>query len=85
MRLELSEEQHAALLNADFLPDNLRARLDAASQDGGKRIVELSGDEATATEELCSWNVKTDENGDVKPESKVFDEIVTAIVSHPDY
>jgi len=34
---------------------------------------------------LCAWNVHTDASGAVTAESKVFDDLVKAILTHPDY
>src|SRR2546422_4799619 len=44
----------------------------------------LTYEEATALNELCAWNVHTDAGGGVTPESKVFDDLVKAILTHPD-
>ena len=45
----------------------------------------LTYEEATALQELCAWNVHTDEAGNVTPDSRVFDDLVKAVITHPDY
>jgi hypothetical protein len=45
----------------------------------------LTYEEATALNELCSWNVHTDAAGAVTADSRVFDDLVKAILTHPDY
>ena len=34
---------------------------------------------------LAAWNVHTDDAGTVTPESKLFDDLVRAILTHPEY
>jgi hypothetical protein len=53
--------------------------------DGGGYVLHLTYEEATALNELCAWNVHTDASGTVSPESRVFDDLVKAILTHPDY
>ena len=48
-------------------------------------MLHLTYEEATALNELCAWNVHTDGAGNVTPESRVFDDLVQAIITHPDY
>ena len=48
-------------------------------------MLHLTYEEATALNELCAWNVHTDPSGLVSPESRVFDDLVKAILTHPDY
>src|SRR5205814_816972 len=48
-------------------------------------VQHLTYDEATALHELCAWNVHADASGAVSPESRVFDDLVKAILTHPDY
>src|SRR6266571_3140556 len=52
---------------------------------GGDYVLHLTYEEATALNELCAWNVHTDPSGAVTPESRVFDDLVKAILTHPDY
>ena len=48
-------------------------------------MLHLTYEEATALSELCSWNVHTDVAGAVTPESRVYDDLVKAIITHPEY
>jgi len=87
MDLTVSRAQYDAVRGARHLPDVLTKVLDGATRagdEGGYRL-HLTYEEATALNELCAWNVHTDSSGAVKPESQVFDELVRAILTHPDY
>jgi hypothetical protein len=85
MDLRLTAEQLAAVRAAKHLPDVLLSVLDRATpSDEGFRL-RLTYEEATALNELCAWNVHTDAHGNLTPESKVFDDLVRAILTHPDY
>lgn len=48
-------------------------------------MLHLTYEEATALQELAAWNVHTDDAGVVTPESQIFDDLVKAIITHPDY
>jgi hypothetical protein len=48
-------------------------------------VLHLTYEEATALNELAAWNVHTDAAGDVTPESQLFDDLVRAILTHPEY
>jgi hypothetical protein len=85
MDLTVSRAQYDAVRGARHLPDVLKKVLDAASRTGDGYRLQLTYEEATALNELCAWNVHTDANGAVTPESKVFDDLVKAILTHPDY
>jgi len=85
MDLAINRAQRDAVLSAKHLPDVLKRVLDAAQADGGGFVLHLTYEEATALNELCSWNVHTDPAGNVTAESKPFDELVRAIMTHPDY
>ena len=87
MDLTVTGAQYDAVRAARHLPDVLKKVLDGASQagDGGGYRLHLTYEEATALNELCAWNVHTDASGAVTPESKVFDDLVKAILTHPDY
>jgi len=85
MDLTVSRAQYDAVRGARHLPDVLKQVLDAASWTGDGYRLHLTYEEATALNELCAWNVHTDANGAVTPESKVFDDLVKAILTHPDY
>jgi hypothetical protein len=85
MDLSVTEEQFRAVRNAKHLPDVLKAALDRANRDGDGFRLHLSYEEATALNELCAWNVHTDAQGNVTADSKVFDDLVRAILTHPDY
>jgi hypothetical protein len=87
MDLRLSRAQYDAVRGARHLPDVLKKVLDGATRStgGDGYVLRLTYEEATALNELCAWNVHTDASGAVKPESKVFDDLVKAILTHPDY
>ena len=48
-------------------------------------VLRLTYEEATALNELAAWNVHTDDAGNVTPESQLFDDLVRAILTHPEY
>ncbi len=85
MELTVTRQQYDAIRGAQHLPDVLKRVLDGAQGDGDARVLRLTYEEATALNELCSWNVHTDASGVVTPESKVFDDLVRAIMTHPEY
>jgi hypothetical protein len=87
MDLTLTGAQFDAVRGARHLPDVLKNVLDGATRAAGGdgHVLHLTYEEATALNELCAWNVHTDASGAVKPESKVFDDLVKAILTHPDY
>lgn len=85
MDLSVTEAQFHAVRNAKHLPDVLKVVLERAKRDSGGFQLHLSYEEATALNELCAWNVHTDAQGNVTAESKVFDDLVRAILTHPDY
>jgi len=63
----------------------LKKVLDKASKHANGHVLRLTYEEATALNELATWNVHTDAAGNVTPESKHFDDLVRAILTHPDY
>lgn len=85
MDLAVSRGQYDAVRAARHLPDVLKRVLDGATRSGDSYILHLTYEEATALNELCSWNVHTDVTGAVTQESKVYDDLVKAILTHPDY
>jgi len=85
MDLTIERAQRDAVLGAKHLPDVLKKVLDAARPAGAGFVLHLTYEEATALNELCSWNVHTDAAGKVTAESKPFDDLVRAIMTHPDY
>ncbi len=85
MDLTVTRQQYEAVRNAKHLPDVLKNVLDKANTQAHGYVLHLTYEEATALNELSSWNVHTDERGNVTPESQVFDELVRAILTHPDY
>jgi hypothetical protein len=85
MDLAVSRVQYDAVRGARHLPDVLKKVLDGATRSGDGYVLQLTYEEATALNELCSWNVHTDGSGAVTRESKVFDDLVKAILTHPDY
>jgi len=87
MDLAVTREQFEAVRAARHVPDVLKQVLDGArrSGDGKGYVLHLTYEEATALNELCAWNVHSDATGAVTPESRVFDELVKAILTHPDY
>jgi hypothetical protein len=85
MDLAVTRAQYDAVRGARHLPDVLRRALDGATGAGDGYVLHLTYEEATALNELCAWNVHTEPSGAVKPDSRVFDELVKAILTHPDY
>lgn len=85
MDLTVTSQQYDAVRNAKHLPDVLKNVLDKASKHGSGRVLHLTYEEATALNELAAWNVHTDADGNVTPDSKHFDDLVRAILTHPDY
>jgi hypothetical protein len=85
MDLPVTRQQYDAVRGAQHLPDVLKQVLDRATPHNDGRLLHLTYEEATALNELCSWNVHTDADGNVTPASKVFDDLVRAIMTHPDF
>jgi hypothetical protein len=85
MDLSVTRQQYDAIRSAKHLPDVLKQVLDGAKQDGNGHVLHLTYEEATALNELCSWNVHTDASGVVTPDSKVYDDLVRAIMTHPEF
>lgn len=85
MDLTVTREQYEAVRNAKHLPDVLKQVLDKAKKDGNGHVLHLTYEEATALNELAAWNVHTDAAGNVTPESQLFDDLVRAILTHPEY
>jgi hypothetical protein len=85
MDLTVTSQQYDAVRNAKHLPDVLKHALDNASKHGTDRVLHLTYEEATALNELAAWNVHTDAEGNVTRESQVFDDLVRAILTHPEY
>jgi hypothetical protein len=83
--LRITKEQFDAIEFAKHLPDVLQRALDQATRAPDGYVLHLSYEEATALNELCSWNVHTGSDGAVTPETRVFDELVKAIITHPDF
>jgi hypothetical protein len=85
MDLTVTRPQYEAVRGAKHLPDVLTQALDRAKPSDQGYVLHLTYEEATALNELCTWNVHTDPHGNVTPESRVFDDLVKAIITHPDY
>ena len=85
MELTVTPPQYEAVRGAKHLPDVLKQALDRARPSGQAYVLQLTYEEATALNELCAWNVHTDAGGNVTPASRVFDDLVKAIIMHPDY
>jgi len=85
MELTITRAQCDAVRAAKHLPDVLQHVLDGAKPAGGGIVLHLTYEEATALQELAAWNVHTDDAGVVTPESQIFDDLVKAIITHPDY
>ena len=85
MDLAITREQFAAVQSAKHLPDVLKRVLDGAKPSGDGYLLHLTYEEATALQELAAWNVHTNEAGEVTLDSRKFDDLVNAIITHPDY
>ena len=85
MDLTVTRQQFEAVRGANHLPDVLKKVLDKASKHANGHVLHLTYEEATALNELAAWNVHTDADGNVTPDSKHFDDLVRAIITHPEY
>lgn len=85
MDLNVTSQQYDAVRSAKHLPDVLKKVLDKAKQESNGYVLHLTYEEATALNELAAWNVHTEPGGNVTAESKVFDDLVRAIITHPEY
>lgn len=85
MDLTITRAQSDAVRAAKHLPDVLKRVFDAARPAGDGFVLRLTYEEATALQELAAWNVHTDDAGVVTPDSQIFDDLVKAIITHPDY
>ncbi|MGH7522455.1 MAG: hypothetical protein ACREMI_14360 [Gemmatimonadales bacterium] len=85
MDLTVTSQQYEAVRNAKHLPDVLKKVLDDAGQHASGHVLHLTYEEATALNELAAWNVHTDAEGNVTPDSKHFDDLVRAIMTHPEF
>lgn len=85
MDLTVTRQQYDAVRNAKHLPDVLKAVLDKARKHPNGLVLHLTYEEATALNELAAWNVHTDATGKVTAESQLFDDLVRAIITHPEY
>lgn len=85
MDLTVTSQQYDAVRSAKHLPDVLKQVLDKADRRANGYVLHLTYEEATALNELAAWNVHTDADGSVTAESKHFDDLVRAIITHPDY
>ena len=85
MDLTITRQQFDAIGSAKHLPDVLRKVLDKATKQANGAVLHLTYEEATALNELASWNVHTDDAGNVTSDSQPFDELVRAIMTHPEY
>jgi hypothetical protein len=85
MDLPVTSQQYDAVRNAKHLPDVLRTALETATPRDGGYVLHLTYEEATALNELCSWNVRTDAAGNVVAECQPFDDLVRSILMHPDF
>ena len=85
MDLTVTRQQYEAVRNVKHLPDVLKKVLDKAKQNADGHVLHLTYEEATALNELAAWNVHSDAAGNVTPESQLFDDLVRAILTHPEY
>lgn len=85
MDLTVTRQQYDAVRSAKHLPDVLKSVLDKAGTQANGYVLHLTYEEATALNELAAWNVHTDVDGNLTAESKHFDDLVRAIITHPDY
>ena len=85
MDLNVTSQQYDAVRGAKHLPDVLKKVLDKAQKQSNGYVLHLTYEEATALNELAAWNVHTDANANVTAESKHFDDLVRAIITHPEY
>ncbi len=80
MEVRMTAQMLDTLKGTSELPDNLRARVDAAGPDGDNMAVALDDDEAMAMTEMCEWYVKKDPaTGELTESGKIYDAIIDAI------
>jgi len=85
MDLNVTSQQYDAVRSVNHLPDVLKKVLDTAKKQSNGYVLHLTYEEATALNELAAWNVHTDPAGNVTAESRIFDDLVRAIITHPEY
>jgi hypothetical protein len=85
MDLTVTREQYDAIRTAKHLPDVLKKVLEKAGKAPNGHVLHLTYEEATALNELAAWNVHMDDAGNVTPQSQLFDDLVRAILTHPEY
>lgn len=85
MDLTVTRQQYDAVRGAKHLPDVLKKVLDKARKVESGYILHLTYEEATALNELAAWNVHSDADGKVTADSQLFDDLVRAILTHPEY
>lgn len=85
MDLTVTSQQYEAVRSAQHLPDVLKKVLETASKHASGHVLHLTYEEATALNELAAWNVHTDADGNVTPDSKHFDDLVRTIMTHPEF
>jgi hypothetical protein len=87
MDLAITRPQLEAIERAEHLPDVLRTVLQRAAPaaNGGGVVLHLTYEEATALQELCAWSVRLDAAGAVTADSQIYEDLVRAILTHPDY
>lgn len=74
-----------ALKAAPDLPENLRARVTAASARGDGFELTLDEDETMAMTEMCQWYIRKDPvTGKLGPKAEIFDAIVRSIYAAQD-
>lgn len=85
MDLTVTSQQYDAVRNAKHLPDVLKQVLEKAAKRANGYVLHLTYEEATALNELAAWNVHSDADGNVTGESRHFDDLVRAIMTHPEF
>src|SRR5437763_13750907 len=88
MDLTVTRAQYDAVRSARHLPDVLKKVLDGATRSGAGAgagagapdgcVLHRTYEEATALNELCSWNVHSDPSGTGTPVYKVVEDLVQA-------
>ncbi len=63
---------------------NMKQEIRVHQYSGREKGIMVIGS-ATALNELAAWNVHTDTDGKVTPESQLFDDLVRTILTHPEY
>ncbi len=80
MEVRLTNELFETFKATPEIPDNIAARIEAATLEGDDHILSINDDERMAIEEMCQWHViKDPQTGELTPKAIRFNSIIDAI------